>query len=100
MQFEWKDLVFVLLIVLSAFLTFGIFSMNIRLGWWEKNCTTNVSDDDAKANSSQDMYNWLGVNTLVIIVSYFGWLLWTQVFGSQTKANIKGVMSRMPNLRR
>ena len=101
MEFEWKDLVFVLLIVLSAFLTFGVFSMNIRLDWWKKNCKTSVpSSDEAKANSSQDMYNWVGVATLVVLVLYFGWLLWTQVFGSETRANIRGVMSRMSNLRR
>lgn len=98
MEFEWKDLVFVLLIVLSAFLTFGVFSMNIRLDWWEKNCKTNTpSSDEAKEHSSQDMYNWVGVATLVVLVLYFGWLLWSQVFGSETRASIRRVM---PNLRR
>lgn len=101
MEFEWKDLVFVLLIVLSAFLTFGVFSMNIRLDWWKKNCDDkSMKKSDKDANSSQDMYNWVGVATLVVLVLYFGWLLWSQFFGSETKASIRRVIPRMPNLRR
>jgi hypothetical protein len=94
MHLEWKDLVFVLLIVLSAFLTVGTFSMNIRLDWWEKQKTL-PSSDDAKEHSSQDMYNWIGIATLVVLVLYFGWLLWTQVFGSETRANIKKMIPKL-----